>query len=716
MSTLNISLAATDPHPGDTILWESFEAAGWSALESFYKLPIPVHCERPDHAAWKNRKCELLQLACMRFTKAISFAGASPVRQGQSLIGLVWVEYHQLLQNNSPDPTITYASRVSALLAKCKDAKGKLESTDLDADEQLYPAKAYHLLGVLELESCQGQEADEQLKIAEEKYKGLGQSERQFEVTHLRGKLKQCKQDFTGSLAFFRQAEKSSEVERRARAFLARVTTLNWLGQTREAWQNFTVWRRLKDELDTVAHANLILRGSMLFGLIATRYGDLAEAGEIFAQIDDSLRCRTDVTDFCLAVYSLIRAEQCLESGDVIAMEKWLGGIKRTDPVPRGGFDCFEVLYLGSSCRQCVSECWTCETWCCDACGCCTPQLIVFHADTKLVPIDVQRIIELMVKGLRGRANYASGDLAKAESELSSVVRELPTIFPADSTANLPYKVALLKVLQARDNDGARIQACSNEILRQLSALNGKRNAFSSDVERVLGLWRSELSEDEVALRILQESLHKSLSARHPKHPDVLALQCEIIQVWAQLPSSDLCPLSAKLSEIVVKLSEVVDCLDYRRLAALRTAAWITLLGHHYSHAGHCFTRLEQMWLDLQERNHAAIHAGDSRVILGRVASEIECGTPMREVTEELHRGIQHIAANSDLSSLAHDLNRIGLILLRHKCFQSAYFFVQKSLDQYESLGDQVNCSTVRQSLGTIKQQALAACVELEEL
>ncbi len=99
----------------------------------------------------------------------------------------------------------------------------------------------------------QGQGADEQLKIAEEKYKGLGQSEWQ-----LRSRICEVVETMSsrlyGSLAFFCQAEKSSEVERRARAFLARVTTLNWLGQTREAWQSFSIWRRLKGELNTVAH------------------------------------------------------------------------------------------------------------------------------------------------------------------------------------------------------------------------------------------------------------------------------------------------------------------------------------------------------------------------------------------------------------------------------------------------------------------------------
>lgn len=715
--------------PGDTILWGSFDAAGWHALDLFHAAPIPMECGQLDLDAWRQRKAELLRAAHIRFTKALSFIAAGSVSAAQSTIGLVWTEYFQLLQRRSPDPEVTHASQVSSLLAKSTNAKRILESASLNAEEQLYLAYAYHLVGLLELESCQGHLAEVNLNLASDRYKTLGQNKKYCDVVHLRAKLMQCKQCFGMSIELLVKAEQSEDLERRVRAFLDRVATLHWIGQTREAWQCYATWKQLRKLLDANLQAGLSQRGNMLFAFIATHFGDLSSASDLFSKIDEMRGCNP-ASDFCDAVYRTIRAEYCLERGDIPAMEKWLEGISWASPIPRSGYDCFEILFLGSSCRQCILECVTCEVLCCNPCNhCCEPHTVVVNTDTKSVPVEIQRMLTLMMDGLRGRAHFANGDLTKAERALAQVVQELPSVFPTASAVNLPYKVALLRVLQARDNDGTRIRACSNEVLNQIEKckrpspqncpsekLEAKRLAAQSEVERVLGLWRSELSEDDVAKNLLEGALRKSLTAKYSQHPEVLALRAELIHVRSNLPSSDLSQLSTEINLLIEELSKVVDCLDHRLLSAYRTAAWISLLGHCFSQATYCFTRLERRWLELQRRNNASLEVGDARVILGSVAAQIESGTPMSEVTEQLHRGIQQIVANSSLSSLAHDLNRLAVILDWHNCFQSSYFFAKKSLDQYESMNDAANAAIVRKSILAIQADAQAAGVELETL
>jgi hypothetical protein len=712
---VNTLVSAPTNRPGDTILWESFDASGWHALELFYASSIPIRCGELDYEAWKKKKGELLHAACIRFAKALKFVGSGSARSAQSSIGLAWTEYLQLLQNKPAEPQVTHASQVTSLLGKSMQAMKILESSDLDQSERQVLGFAYQLVAELELEACQGAKSEGFLEKAATIYLALGMQRRYCDVQHLRGKLRQCQQRFIDSLKFFQDAETSTDMERRVRAFLGRVNTLHWLGRTREAWQNFSTWNLHKKSLSEIGHGKLLLRGRMLFASIATRFGNLDKADELLCEIEMSSLCRSGLSEIGNAVYRVLRAEHCLERGDILGMEKHLDGVTWKTPVPRDGYDCFEILFLGSGCRQCIAECWTCETWCCDVCGNCVPQLVVFQTDTKLVPVDIQRMLTLMMDGLHGKGHYANGDLRKAEERLTVVVRELPSVFPADSTVVLPVLVALLQVLQARDNDGERIHTCCNEILERMNSPDKKRTAILADVERVLGLWRSELSEDDVAKKILEDSLRHSLQVRDKSHPEVLALQAEIMRVTSQLPSRDLSELPKQIEKIVEQLSRVVDCLDHRLLAAIRTAAWISLLSHCYGNAIHCFTRLEQMWLALQRRNHASIEAGDSRVILGRVAAQIESGTPIPEVTEQLFRGIQHITVSSNLSSLAHDLNRISVILAWHQCFQSAYYFARKSLDQYESMGDASSAGIIKNSIKTIRSEAVSAGVEIEE-
>ena len=243
---MNALAPITNAPPGDNILWGSFDTAGWHALDLFYAAPMSTHCGQLDYDAWRRRKAELLYAAHIRFSKALTFVAAGGVHAAQSTIGLGWTEYLQLLQRRSPDPQATHASQVSSLLAKSNSAKRILESANLDANEQLYLAFATHLVGILELESCQGHLAEVSLKLAGERYKTLGQTKKYCDVVHLIAKLMQCKQCFGTSIDLLTIAEQSEDLERRVRAFLDRIATLHWLGQTREAWQSYAVWKRLR--------------------------------------------------------------------------------------------------------------------------------------------------------------------------------------------------------------------------------------------------------------------------------------------------------------------------------------------------------------------------------------------------------------------------------------------------------------------------------------
>jgi hypothetical protein len=231
-----------------------------------------------------------------------------------------------------------------------------------------------------------------------------------------------------------------------------------------------------------------------------------------------------------------------------------------------------------------------------------------------------------------------------------------------------------------------------------------------------LGLWRSELSENDIAKTILEGALRKSLAARDTKHPEVLALRSEIIQVSSELTSKNLDALYKEVQETIDIFETVVDCLDYRKLAAMRVAAWIVLLKGCFEHAIRLFFCLEQLWRKMQERNGAGVQIEDSRVTFGRVAAELEAGVDGVIVTDLLHRGIQRIVANSSLDALAHDLNRLALLLFWNRRLRSAYFFARKSLDQYESMGNAMAAKTVRETVHAIEIEAEKKQVLLHDL
>lgn len=706
-----------EPKPADDGLWEAFDNAGWETLENFYRENPRGQKELPDREAWDKLQSERLAAARYRFQQALKFAGSSPYRQGRSQAGLVSIDYLELVRSRPADPQATQASRVAPLLATCKSAEAKiLKGASPDRDPVL--ARVYQLHAILQLESCDGSEADKMLGMAADLYEKLGTQDRWYDVLHLQGKLRQCRQEYAKAIDKFLQVEQSPQLERRARGFLDRVNTLQWIGRVREAWQSMREWQAYAKRLKSEGLYDVWFRGTLLFARIATRYGALDAAEQMLQDIECTWRCRPPLSGWCACVLAIVRAEYHVQRGELVAARSALDVLLHEHPVPRKGYDCFEILFLESKCRQCITECWYCERWRCDACGCCTAELVQFKSDTQSTPIDIHKMLCGLADGIRSRIYFLNGDWSEAEKQITKVISDIRGVFPADPLIDLPLKIALLRVVQARDNEPQRVQQMSNEILSALGrfeAKHGQRGEEIGEVWRALGLWRSEQSEDDIAKSLLERAVQWELFARDADHPDSLALQSERIQVESQLPDAPLERLEQQIERVIERFDGKVDCLDIRRLSAIRTLAWIRFSQGCHASAMACFQRLQSDWIQMQERNEARVIIEDARVLMGLIAAELECGANWSDVTVQLHDAIQKIASNSNLFALAHDFNRMALLLRSRKRLRSAYFFARKSLDQYRSMGSQKEAETVAKTVELLQREAAEAGVELRE-
>ncbi|MEI8211026.1 MAG: hypothetical protein WCI02_02680 [Planctomycetota bacterium] len=710
-------LVVAEPKPADNGIWEALDLAGWETLEQFYRENPKGQRSLQDRATWEKLQAERLAAARYRFQQALKFAGGSSYYQGRSQAGLVWIDYFELVRSRPPDPQATQASRVAPLLAACKSAEAKI-ATHKNNDRDYFLARVNQLHAILQLESCDGAEADKFLSQASALYRTLGTQNRLYDVLHLEGKLLQCRQEYARAIAIFQQVEQSPELERQVRGFLDRVNTLQWIGRVREAWQNFRAWQSYQQKLIDNDFYDLWFRGQVLFARIATRYGALDTAEQLLQDIDCTWRCRPPLSGWCASVLAIVRSEYHVQRGELIAARSALDILEHEVPVPRKGYDCFEILFLESKCRQCITESWYCERWSCDACGCCTAELIQFKKDTQSTPIDIHKMLCSLADGIRSRIYFLNGDWSEAEKQLTKVIAEIRTVFPADPLVDLPLRIALLRVIQARDNEPVRVQQQSNEILNALARLegkHGKRLEEIGEVWRALGLWRSEQSEDDIAKRLLEKAVPFELAARDPNHPDTLALVTELIQVESQLPDAPLDVLETRIEGVLQRFDGEVDCLDIRRLSALRTLAWIRFFQGCHASAMSCFQRLQSNWIQMQERNEARVIIEDSRVLMGLIAAELECGANWSDVTVQFHDAIQKIAANSNLFALAHDFNRMALLLRSRHRLRSAYFFARKSLDQYQSMGSQKEAEIVAKTVELLRREAADADVDIRE-
>ncbi|MFO1063086.1 MAG: hypothetical protein U0892_04335 [Pirellulales bacterium] len=679
------SATANEFKPADRLLWRSYHQAGWSELRAFFELTrlqtttsYGAVCTESVES-YRRRQEQLLRQAGINFHGALEHAKCSMLHWHRSLIGQLWLDYLQIMRGEAAEgPPADSPDRTSRLIPAAQESVAFLLKQSQDKQDVELFAYGSHLLGLLMLESCRGAEAEKHLQTASQKYLELRILPRTFDVQHMLGKLLQCQQRFELSIICFAAAEQSSNIERRARSFVDRVNTLLWLGRLREAWQEFRVWQRIEKSLDQELHFDLIFRGKLLFALVATRFGELAQAESLLCELDCCLRTHQVPFSFCSVVLDIVRSEHYLETGRILQMRDRLNRIIFTHPISERGYECFELLLLGSSCRQCVSKCWFQECWQCNACGCRTPVLIAFPGPTEHKRFEVEKILVLVIDSLRAAAMFRNGDLKSAEQSFQRLVHESIPLCPAECYFPFVLKIHLLKAIQARDVDAPRVIGCSNEILLELEQRKRRRPDLESDIEAVLGFQRYEFSECDTAVRVLEGAYQKAIAAKQRTHPNVLELHARWLHIQAECRSTDPATLFDAAAEIIESFPPSVECLDERRLVASRTAAWLRLYAHCFASAMVWFQRLADQWAEMVAVNEATDQIADSLVLYGSVAAQLECGRTPESVATLTAMANQRIAVESGLSAVAHELSRIAIALMRRKCFRSSLYFARE--------------------------------------
>ncbi|EMI17674.1 hypothetical protein RMSM_05400 [Rhodopirellula maiorica SM1] len=703
MTRVVTTTAVATPIPVRTVMWQTYDDGGWKAL---------------DDARFAKAK--------RYFTLAQGYTTHFPAddyHHGRTETGLAWGEYRLAKREADSKQSVDPEAMYRGLALKTSQAIAKLANNDLSESERPYLAKAHHLLGLLQIQLCDGLAAAASLSAAEQIYRAYQERELRdayFEVLQLKAKLRQCRREFAEASGIFRTImDEAPDVERRFSALLDLANTLTWMGYVREAWQLRIQWKRLATQLEsrtTNRPDDEITRGQLVFARIHMLYGQYAAAEELLRSTCERLRCSSDSSAICWSVYWILSAEVALQLGNLSRVDTCLKEYQRIVhqiKLSEKGYGCLEIVAIDAACQVCILE--TCsyeiirrEYRC--ICGCWRVVFvptIVTETITKREPINFAAILAEIANGIRAGVEFHKGRYTASDVLVRDSIAGIQSFLHTQTPLLIPLQLLRANVMQAIKESPVKYRQQLNAANDIVVAIHASPHPYAAERDRLIANWYVQLDQNELATNLYARSLQHSANFRSEMHPEHLMtlMQYEAatgtVSVGTDDDSTELPKSQEAIWSLVEKIKSIISCHDYRVGMAITNPIWLCFYSGCVASAQRGFRRVFNYWTD---RNGAiGLELPDTRqadALLGLLLTSIEMDTPPEALDFAAYRNLATREVSSPM--IAFELNHVGMLMMRAGLFRAAKYSFDRSIEIYASQDYSGYHPTAHENLATL--------------
>ena len=685
MTRLETGTAYVGPPPVSEVMWRTYDEGGWQALR--------------DHD---------LERAERYFEKADDFLATAPAddpRRGRTLAGMAWVEYRcaQQIDHGGPvDPEIIFTKAHE----KAKTATAILGAAELSQSEREYLARAHHIEALTSIEFCYGAPAVDALTKAAAIYRELLLIDEYLDCLHLLAKLMQCRRKFDEAARLFQRiADEALDPQRGFKALVDLANALAWSGYVREAWQLRTRWRRLEAEVKSQTAEDDwpredMMRGMLVFARIHLLYGDFGQAQQLLQDARCAMQQLAVSPCICCTVFYVLSAELALARGDLSEAEGCLDKLKgrvHEIELSASGYGCLEVVAIDAACQICVIETVCREVYrrvCCCVRRCFrvkfVPRIVketVTERKIRREPIDYAAVLAEIANGIRAGIEFHKGRWTASQVLLAGSVSGIQTRLHTQSPLLIPLRLLQAEVDQARKVSPTEVRQHLRQAREIVLATRSSPRFYEAEQYRLLGNWRLQLGDDDLAEILYTQSLKHSLGCRSENHPTHRLT--ELLGLWAgglaALPEGreKISRSLDRMCEISNGLGEVVHCYDYRIGISKTLPPWLCFLSGGISSAQRGLSRAEHFWGD-RDLHWAIADTRWADARLGSILSSVAGGAGEDEDLG-FDRYVKLATREISVPMVAFELNRVGMLVRRAGFMNAAKFCFEKSIQLYQS-------------------------------
>ena len=691
----------------DTYRWESANAVGWQALKEK-----------------KFSRAETL------FGSAIQEAQAAQLgdyRCGSSMAGQALARYWNVkkkldTKDKMPSQVSDPNSEYLDILQLSQSAIICFQATKVTSQYVLHGAKCYLLVAKLLIQLCRPAEAEQHFFQAIKWFEEAGTEGKHTEPHHALGKLYLCRREFKKASAKFRLISQiASDPKRKAFAFLDYVNTESWLGNPRQAKQLSRMWKSFRNKLD--AHSPAIdFRAALLLAKIDIEIGSLSGAEEHLARARELVsRNQGEVSDLAVNVMWVLASRVAVLKRDFALADSLHEKIQPLKDYPTKGFAELQLIAVDAGCRQCIMECLClCHQVICDCCCPCSCRLVCVEQEvTTSRAFDFTEFFTAFAEFDSGRSTLLKGDFPSSEFNLNRALNRLSNVVNPDSPTNLPVITALLQSMRWQ-NDESRFQELADRAIhiskraqRLPDGTTPELRAFDPlwiDLYRISGGARNSLAAYEAADFDYVNSIKSGESIRSATHESTLQAQLGRTDVLINLKKFEDARESIGALQESLQIESI--CEPYYSLKIGLQNARIRIHCRDFDHAHQKLTELEKRWLNsVEARGYSKSHLAP--VVLWKLITEVENNkfTVEKSLVNDgftklfnQYSKLSKVDSGVTTAMLAHELNRVALILKNDKLYRSAAYLYQKAIELYALSGLPVHQQAVERNLNFLNR------------